>query len=63
MVSRLTSSERQIALVTLTLTGLLGLAMAVAGRGDPMGVHGFIVLFASLGMFFVVGSGILRARA
>ena len=58
MVSRLTSSERQIALVILTLTGLLGLAMAVAGRGDPMGVHGFIVLFASLAMFFVVGSGI-----
>ena len=54
MVAQLTRGERQLAIVVLTLVALAGLAMAVAGRADPIGVHGFIVLVASVGLIFVV---------
>ena len=57
MVATLTHSERRLALLLLTLLGLTGLAMAIGGRGDPMGVHGFIVLVFSLGLAFVVMAG------
>jgi len=54
MVATLTHSDRRLALLLLTLLGLTGLAMAIGGRGDPMGVHGFIVLVFSLAIAFVV---------
>ncbi len=57
MVSGLTVTERQWALITLLALALVGLAMAAGGRGDPLGVHGFIVLIFSVGMGFVVMSG------
>ena len=41
MVTGLTVAERQLALVVLGMLALAGLAMAVAGRGDPLAVHGF----------------------
>ena len=58
MVAGLTSSERRLALVILALLGLAGLAMAAAGRGDPIGAHGFIVLVFSLGVAFAVMAGL-----
>jgi cytochrome c oxidase cbb3-type subunit 1 len=57
MISQLTSSERQYALVILVLAALCGLAMAAGGHGDPLGVHGFVVLIYSVGLAFVVISG------
>ncbi|RIK83461.1 MAG: cytochrome-c oxidase, cbb3-type subunit I [Hyphomicrobiales bacterium] len=57
MVAGLTLSERRLALVILTLLGLTGLAMAAGGRGDLMGVHGFIVLLFSLGVAWAVMAG------
>ncbi|MGP2492379.1 cytochrome-c oxidase, cbb3-type subunit I [Mesorhizobium sp. PUT5] len=57
MVSGLTVTERQWALVTLLALALIGLAMAAAGSGDPFGIHGFIVLIFSVGLAFVVMSG------
>ena len=57
MVSGLTVSERQLALVVLALLALCGLAMAVAGRGDPLGAHGFIVLAFGVGIAFLVMAG------
>ncbi len=53
MVSGLTVTERQWALVTLLVLAVVGLAMAAGGRGDPLGVHGFIVLIYSVGLAFV----------
>jgi hypothetical protein len=35
----------------------VGLAMMIAGRRDPLGVHGFLVAVVSVGMIFVVGAG------
>ena len=57
MVAGLTLSERRLALVILFALGLVGLAMAAAGRGDHMGAHGFVVLVFSLGVAFLVMAG------
>ncbi|WP_416797683.1 cytochrome-c oxidase, cbb3-type subunit I [Ciceribacter azotifigens] len=54
MVTGLTGTERRLALVVLGTLALIGLAMAVAGRGDPLAVHGYIVLVFSLGLGSVV---------
>ena len=54
MISGLTVSERHLALFVLGALALTGLAMAVAGRGDPLAVHGYIVLVFSVGLGFVV---------
>ena len=54
MVSGLTLAERQLSLVILIAVSLLGLAMAAAGRGDLLGIHGFIVLAYGLGLTFLV---------
>ena len=57
MVAQLTKNERQVALLILLAISLWGIAMAVAGRGDPLGVHGAIVLLAGLAGIFAVISG------
>ena len=54
MVAQLTRGERQLAIVVLTLVALVGLAMAAAGRADPIGAHGVIVMVACVGLIFVV---------
>jgi cytochrome c oxidase cbb3-type subunit 1 len=56
MVAQFTSGERQLSLIVLLLIAITGLAMAVAGRADPLGVHGFIVLAASAALIFVVAA-------
>ncbi|MGB3815050.1 MAG: cytochrome-c oxidase, cbb3-type subunit I [Shinella sp.] len=58
MVSGLTVSERYVALFVLSALALAGLAMAVAGQGDPLAVHGYIVLAISVGLGFTVLSAL-----
>src|SRR5690606_41202451 len=57
MVSGLTISERQIALALLGLLAMLGIAMAAAGRDDPLGVHGLTILVYCVGFAFWVIAG------
>ena len=54
MVSGLTVAERQLSLVVLAILSVFGLALAIAGHADPLGVHGFIIFGASLVLIFVV---------
>ncbi|TKA95701.1 cytochrome-c oxidase, cbb3-type subunit I [Cereibacter changlensis] len=54
MIENLTGEERGKALILSGLTALVGLMMAAAGRGDPMGVHGFIVLLAGVFLFILI---------
>ena len=54
MVKQLTSGERQLAAVILVVLAVIGIAMAAAGRADPLGVHGLIVLLFSGGLLYVV---------
>ncbi|WP_336042224.1 cytochrome-c oxidase, cbb3-type subunit I [Pseudooceanicola nanhaiensis] len=57
MMQRLTGAERQLALIISVLTLLGGLAMAAAGRADPLGIHGWIVvLFAGAVFLITLGS-------
>ena len=55
MVGQLTKNERQIALIILLVLAVCGLAMAVAGRDDPLGGHGALVILAAIaGIYFVI---------
>ena len=54
MTTQLTSTERQLAAIILIFVGIGGLAMAVAGRSDPLGVHGLFVMIFAGGLMYVV---------
>ena len=57
MIAQLTRYERQAALFILLALSICGLLMALAGAGDPLGVHGAIVLLAGIaGTFWVISS-------
>ena len=58
MIAQLTGIERRVAMVILGVVALAGLVMAAVGRGDPLGVHGFIVLAFSGALFLLVGGAI-----
>lgn len=62
MIAELTRTERRIAMGLAVALTLLGLTMAVAGRHDPMGVHGFMALALGFALIFVVG-GVLEEPA
>lgn len=54
MMSNLTVQERATAMLIATAAGVVGLLMATAGRGDAMGVHGWIVMIFAAAMFAIV---------
>ena len=54
MVSGITIGERRFSLLVLAILSAIGLAMAVAGRMDPLGVHGFIIFGFSVVLTFVL---------
>lgn len=58
MIKNLAVSERRSALLILGVVALVGLAMVAVASGDPMGVHGFIVLLYAGVLFFIVGQEI-----
>ena len=57
MIADMTRAERLWAMLILGALGLVGLAMAIAGRNDLLGVHGWIVLAAGLGGFMLMLRG------
>lgn len=57
MISRLTLGERQAAIATLILLTVCGLVMAIAGRSDPLGGQGFVVMVFSIVVMSAVISG------
>ena len=57
MVSQLTVNERILAIVLSMAITLCGLLMAVGGYGDPLGVHGGLVLVCGIATIFVILSG------
>ena len=55
MISQLTKNERHLSLVILLALTLCGLTLAIAGRNDPIGAHGLLVMAAGvLGIFGVI---------
>ena len=57
MIAGLTKSERQFAIVISLLLGLFGMAMAVAGRADPIGTQGFIIVAFAVLVIATVANG------
>lgn len=55
-MGELTTRERDRAATILLVLAIVGIAMAAAGRFDPLGVHGAIVLLYSLGLLYVIMS-------
>jgi cytochrome c oxidase cbb3-type subunit I len=55
-MGQLTTRERDRAAAILLVLAIVGIAMAAAGRFDPLGVHGAIVLLYSLGLLYVIMS-------
>jgi len=54
MILGLTVAERRLSLCVLAILALAGLTLGIAGRADPLGVHGAIVFAASLVLIFAV---------
>ena len=57
MVATLTTNERQLALFVSILVAIAGFALAAAGKQDPMGAQGFIILLSGLACMFAVIRG------
>jgi len=56
MIGQLSRGERQTALLILVALALCGLVFAIAGKDDPIGVHGAMILVLSvIGVFAVIG--------
>ena len=58
MVSQLTKSERQLAIVGLCLLALVGFAFAGTAQDDVLGMHGLLVVVCCVAMVFVVIGGL-----
>jgi len=54
MIADMTRAERLTATILLGLLSLVGLALAIAGRNDPIGAHGWLILAAGAAGFFFV---------
>ncbi len=55
MLAQLTRGERQLAVVILLALTIVGLVFAGAGKDDPIGIHGFLIMAcAILGIFAVI---------
>jgi cytochrome c oxidase cbb3-type subunit 1 len=54
MVSTLTTNERLLAMLVSMLVAAGGLALAIAGRNDLIGVHGLLILLFGLACTFAV---------
>ena len=57
VIGQLTKTERWLALVILGALVIVGSAMAILGRDDPLGRHGALVILAALAGIFGVISG------
>src|SRR3546814_5158273 len=57
MIAGLKKSERQFAIVISLLLGLFGMTMAIAGRADPIGTQGFIIVAFAVLVIATVANG------
>ncbi len=48
MLSKLTKGEREGGLIILLAMTVIGLVIAIAGRGDPISAHGFLIMLFSM---------------
>ena len=63
MIEQLTTIERQRALVLLLVVTLAGLVMLIAGKDEPLGIHGALVMVVVDRRDLLPDRRLLRARA
>ena len=57
MIAQLTRSERRLAILISLAVAIVGFWLALAGRDDPIGLHGALILLAGLLTIALVGKG------
>jgi cytochrome c oxidase cbb3-type subunit I len=48
MIAQLTRGERQLAILISLVVAVVGLLLGIAGRNDPIGLHGALIFVTSL---------------
>ena len=56
-IAQLTRNERQQAIIILFVVAAIGLALLIAGKADPIGLHGALIMAVSIACVFVVLNG------
>jgi cytochrome c oxidase cbb3-type subunit 1 len=57
MIAQLTRSERQLAILISAVVALCGLLLGLAGRNDPIGLHGALIFVTGLLTIALIGRG------
>src|SRR6266581_2129629 len=55
MIAQLTSTERQQAILISLAVALCGLLLGLAGRDDPIGIHGALIFLAGVATIVLIG--------
>jgi cytochrome c oxidase cbb3-type subunit 1 len=55
MIAHLTSHERQQAILISLAVAICGLLLGLAGRDDPIGIHGALIFLAGVAAIFLIG--------
>src|SRR5215467_10272478 len=55
MIAQLTRNERQSAILISIAVAICGSLLGVAGRGDPLGVHGALIFATGVLVIFLIG--------
>jgi cytochrome c oxidase cbb3-type subunit 1 len=55
MIAQLTSKERAQAILISLAVALCGLLLGLAGRDDPIGIHGALIFLAGVATIFTIG--------
>src|SRR6516165_2015680 len=59
MIAQLTRSERQLAILISLVVAVVGLLLGLAGRNDPIGLHGVLICVTGLLVIALVGKNYL----
>jgi len=55
MIAQLTRNERQLAILISLIVAIVGLMLGIAGRNDPLGLHGALIFIAGLLVIALIG--------
>jgi cytochrome c oxidase cbb3-type subunit 1 len=55
MIAQLTLNERRAAILISICVALSGLMLGLAGRNDPLGIHGALIFVYATGVIFLIG--------
>src|SRR5215469_1284904 len=62
MIAQLTRNERQSAILISLVVAICGFLLGLAGRDDPIGIHGALIFVAGVLMIFRIGKDYYAAE-